>query len=160
MTIQYSDTLKNVKTLVTTHSSVQTTSSSGSTEVTLLGSEIDYTPSADSTKVVYEINFYSEKQGTPFMSCYLQYSTDSGSSFTNMNAKYRRNFGLGGSGSQKNRWLNHWRFVIPTWSGERRLRIRLGCFASNRPLDLHQVTEWDGTEQNIYCNTNLLVYSI
>ena len=34
MTVIYSDTLKSVKTLVTTHSSVQTTSSSASTAET------------------------------------------------------------------------------------------------------------------------------
>ena len=55
----------------------------------------------------------------------------------------------------------YWRFVLPSWSGERNLRIRLAHHTTNRQINLHQITHWDGTTAtDQFCNTNLLVYSI
>tara|TARA_B100000212_G_C27361539_1_gene528428 strand:+ start:1010 stop:1492 length:483 start_codon:yes stop_codon:yes gene_type:complete len=160
MSYKFNSILKNSKYLVTSHSSVQATSASAATFVTLSGSEISYTPSENSTKVIYEISFYSEKQGNPFVAAYLQHYVSG--SWSEIHNKYRKNWGLGGSTSQMNRWPIYWRFVLPSWTGERSLRIRLGQEAANRQINLHQVTDWDGAGSitDKFSNTNLLVYSI
>ena len=160
MTYMISGDLKNVQYLTTTHTSVQSTSSSANTFITLSGSEISYVPFSNSDKVIYEISFYSEKQGNPFITAYLEHYVSG--SWTEINSKYRKNWGNGNSTSQMYRWPIYWRFVLPSWTGERSLRIRLGQHAANRQVNLHQITDWDGsgsiTDQ--FCNTNLLIYSV
>ena len=160
MTYKLSSALKNIEHLITTHTSVQTTSASANTFITVSGSEITYEPSADASKVIYEISFYCEKaSGSPFTAAYLEHYTSG--SWSEINARYRKNWGLGGSNSQTNRWPIYWRFVLPSWVGERNLRIRLGSHAANRQINLHKITDWDGSSAiDKFCNTNLVVYSI
>ena len=123
------------------------------------GTEVTYTPSSDASKVIYEISFYSEASGIPFTAAYLEHYTSG--SWSEINARYRKNWGLGGSSSQTHRWPIYWRFVLPSWVGERNLRIRLGQHAANRQINLHKITDWDGSSAtDKFCNTNLLVYSI
>ena len=90
MSYKFNSILKNSKYLVTSHSSVQATSASAATFVTLSGSEISYTPSENSTKVIYEISFYSEKQGNPFVAAYLQHYVSG--SWSEIHNKYRKNW--------------------------------------------------------------------
>ena len=160
MTLIYTDTFKNLQTLVTTHTSVQTTSSSANTFVTLSGSEITYTPSSGADKVVYEISFYGEKVGINFLSFQLQHYVSN--TWTEINTKFKKNTGNSGTTGQSYRYLITWRFVLPAWTGARQLRIVAGSNGSNKQLNLHQITDWDGsgsvTDQ--FCNTNLIVYSI
>ena len=160
MTYKFNSVLKKSKYLVTNHTSVQTTSSSGGTFVTLLGSEISYEPSENASKVVYEISFYCEKLGNPFTGVYLEHYVSG--SWSEINQKYRKNWGLGGSTNQMHRWPTYFRFVLPAWSGERSLRIRLAHHAENRNINLHQITDWDGNSSvtDKFSNTNLIVYSI
>tara|TARA_B100000963_G_C22521948_1_gene623492 strand:- start:252 stop:734 length:483 start_codon:yes stop_codon:yes gene_type:complete len=160
MTYKFNSTLKNSKYLITNHTSVQTTSNSSNTYSTLLGSEISYEPSENSSKVIYEISFYSEKQGLAFTGAYLEHYVSG--AWSEINQRYRKNWGLGGSTTnQMNRWPIYWRFVLPSWSGERSLRIRLAHHTTNRQINLHQITHWDGTTAtDQFCNTNLVVYSI
>tara|TARA_R100000773_G_C4207784_1_gene108155 strand:- start:324 stop:809 length:486 start_codon:yes stop_codon:yes gene_type:complete len=161
MSYRLNNILKNSKYLVTNHSSVQTTSSSSGTFVTLLGSEISYKPSENASKVIYEISFYSEKQGVTFTSAFLEHYVSG--TWSEINQKYRKNWGLGGTNTnQMYRWPTYWRFVLPSWTGERNLRIRLGHSAANRQINLHQITDWDGAGSvtNRFCNTSLFVYSI
>ena len=160
MTYKLNSILKNSKYLVTNHTSVQTTSSSSGTFVTLLGSEISYKPSENASKVVYEISFYSEKLGNPFVGAYLEHYVSG--AWSEINQRYRKNWGLGNSTSQMNRWPIYWRFVLPSWTGERSLRIRLAQHAANRTINLHQITHWDGNSSvtDKFSNTNLIVYSI
>lgn len=160
MTYMITGDLKNIQYLKTTHTSMQTSSSSANTFITLSGSEISYVPFHNSDKVVYEISFYSEKLGNPFVAAYLEHYVSG--TWSEINQKYRKNWGLGGSTSQMNRWPICWRFVLPSWSGERSLRIRIAQHAANRQINLHQITDWDGAGSvtNKFCNTNLIVYSI
>ena len=160
MTIIYSDTHKNLQALVTTHTTSQATSNSGNTFITISGSEITYTPASGSNKVVYEISFYAEKVGINFMSCQLQHYVSG--SWSEIDAKYKKNFGNSGSVSQSYRYYIVWRFVLPAWTGSRQLRLIIGSNNTNRNINLHQLTNWDGsgTVTDQFCNTNLLVYSI
>lgn len=153
---------KNPKTVITTHTSSQASSDTANAMLTLTGSEVTYTPSSDSTKVIYEISFYAEKiNGITFQGAYLQRYDTGSSSWVEINERYRRNFGNSGTSGQAYRYYFHWRFVLPTWTGSRQLRIILGSNASNRNILMNQMTEWDGSSASSkFCNTNLLVYSI
>ena len=161
MTYKLNHVLKNSKYLVTNHTSVQTTSNSGSTYFTLLGSEISYKPAGNASKVIYEISFYSEKQGLSLTTAFLEHYVSG--SWAEINQRYRKNWGNGGSiTNQMHRWPIYWRFVLPAWSDERSLRIRLAHHTTNRLINLHQITHWDGNSSvtDKFSNTNLIVYSI
>ena len=163
MTHYLENIFKNPKTVVTTHPSSQATSNTANVMTTLTGSEITYAPASDSTKVVYEISFYAEKiNSIVFQGVQLQRYDTGSSSWVEINAKYRRNFGNSGSNLQAYRYYFHWRFVLPTWTGSRQLRIVLGANGSNRNLVMNQMTDWDGSSSitDQFCNTNLLVYSV
>ena len=155
---------KAPKYLVTTHTSVQSTTTAANTYETIIGSEISYVPFENSSKVVYEISFYSQKLNMIiFRILDLEESLDGGSSWSIINNKFKKNYGNSGLATQSNRYYIHYRYVLPAWSGERHLRLRTATHSTSadRSADLHQLTEWDGasaTDQ--FCNTNLLVYSI
>jgi hypothetical protein len=161
MTYMIPGDLKSIQYLKTTHTSMQSSSNSGNTLITLTGSEISYTPFPDSEKVVYEISFYAENSGYPFVCCHLEHADAGNTNWTEINAKYKKNIGVGGITGQLNRYYIAWRFVLPSWSGEKQLRIRIGSHNSNRSLDFHKIKVWDGAGANDkFCDTNLLVYSI
>jgi hypothetical protein len=153
--------MKNIQTVVTQHTTVQSTSNSANTYTTIDGSEITYTPDPSSSNVVYEIGFYGEKSGITFMCGELQIADVGNTNWTEVNAKYRKNTGNLGSISQKYRYYINWKFIIPSWIGSKQLRLQTASNATNRNINLHQVTEWDGSNSsNTFCNTNLIVYSI
>lgn len=160
MTIIYSDTFENLQTLVTTHTSSQATSNNANTFITVSGSEITYTPASGSDKVVYEISFYGEKAGITYLCCQLQHYVSG--SWSEIDAKYKKNLGNSGSSSQSYRYYIVWRFVLPAWTGSRQLRLVIGSNKTNRNINLHKLTNWDGSSSvtDQFCNTNLLVYSI
>ena len=89
------------------------------------GTEVTYTPSPDSSKVVYECNLqiaHTPDFGKSEMSSRLQYSTDGGSSWTDIDG-CKLYEGTEYTGSDYD-WINFmWVFIIDTWSGERKLRI-------------------------------------
>ena len=151
--------IKKPKYLVTTHTSAQNTSNSGNIAEVITGSEITYEPDSDATKVVYEISFYCEKlNGRSLLGLYLEEYASS--SWSEIDTKYRRNFGNVGTNS--NRWYIHYRFVLPSWTGSKQLRIRISSNNGGSSLTLNQMTEWDGSGSvtDKFCNTSLLVYSI
>ena len=162
MTHIISGNFKKLKSAVTTHSSVQATSNLFNTFVTLNGSEITYTPDITATNVAYEISFYGEKiNNYMFLVGQLEIADDGDTNWSEINAKYRKNFGHSGSSSQSYRWYISWRFVVPTWSGSKQLRIRIAHPRANDGINLHKMTDWDGSSAtDQFCNTNLLVYSI
>ena len=146
--------------VVTEHTANQATSSSGDSFITINGSEISYTPASDAVKVVYEISFYAKKESYITFSA-VQLEEYINSAWSEINAKYRRNFGNSGATSQTNRYLLHYRFVLPTWSGERQLRLRISATGSSRNVVLHEIDYWEGSSiSSIYMNTSLLLYSI
>ena len=151
--------IKNPKAIITTHTSQQTSSNLANTETILSGSEITYTPDPSASKVVYEIMFYSEIiNGAGFISLELQHYVSS--AWSVINSKFTKNMGLSLL-NQDMRYCNTYRYVLPTWSGHRQLRIAMSSHATGRQLDFHKLTHWDGsTATDQFCNTNLLVYSI
>ena len=160
MSHYFTTNIKKPKYLITSHTSAQVTPTAVNTGDVVLGSQITYEPSSDATKVVYEIGFYGEKkEQVMFMSWYLQeYASGS---WSEINSRYRRNFGHGSSTNQTYRWNIHFRWILPAWAGSKQLRILAGMHNYNRNISLNQLTDWDGSSAtDKFCNTNLLVYSI
>ena len=54
------------------------------------------------------------------------------------------------------------KYIVPTWTGSRQLRIQSSSHQNSRQTEFHQITEWDGAGSvtDKFCNTNLIVYSI
>ena len=149
------------KILVTSHSSVQETSNLANAGTVISGSEISYEPEAGASKVVYEISYYLQRlSGRCFETIYLEQYTSG--SWSEINAKYRRNFG--NNGTNDGRWYPHFRFVLPAWTGSRDLRLQTVTHTANTNASHHAISHWDGSSDTTnylkFFNTNLLVYSI
>ena len=151
--------LKNPKAITTVNSSMQDTGSSKNTFLTINGSEMTYTPSADASKVVYEISFYAKKFSDYTLSV-LHLEKYDGSSWSEINEKFRKTFGNGVYQNQSHRWYLHFRYVLPTWSGAKQLRLRISPTHNNYNLELHKEEYFEGGPSTFYINTNLLMYSI
>jgi|13_taG_2_1085334.scaffolds.fasta_scaffold06322_2 hypothetical protein len=153
---------KNPKTVITTHTSNQATSTTGDDTNVILGSEITYEPAENSSKVVYEISFYAEKINGYNFSCIFLEEYSSGS-WSEINERFRRNTG-NWNHAQSQRWYFHFKFVLPAWTGSKQLRLNNKGYitSAGTSLSMHQLTEWDGSGSitDKFCNTNLLVYSI
>ena len=150
---------KNPHVISTVNTSGQTTSNLANTYVTINGSTISYTPDSSASKVVYEISFYAEiRSKYGFQHIILEWNN---SVWEQPDVKFGKNFGFGNSSGIFNDLL-FLRYIIPSWSGSRDLRLRSAGEANNRDVTYHQVTSWDGSGSitNRFCNTNLLVYSI
>lgn len=160
MTYLLDSAIKKPQILVTEHSSAQTTSLSANTAVTITGSEITYTPHPLSSKVIYEIGFYGERKNYIIFQCLTLQEYD-GSSWTEINSRFLRNIGNSGTVDQNARYFLHYRFVLPTWTGSKQLRLITASSSSGRQIVLHQLSNWDGSAvTDKFCNTNLLMYSI
>ena len=89
------------------------------------GTEVTYTPQSGISKVIYECSFQSSWQPDvrgSYSNTRLQYSTDNGSTWTTIDSTriFEGNFG----NTNDNVWHQfHWKFVLDTWSGERKLRL-------------------------------------
>lgn len=165
MTFIMTSALLKPKFLVTTHTAKQTTSETANVSTTITGSEITYTPYPQSSKVIYEISFYATNNNiTTGGECaqYIKLEEYSGSSWSEISATNRKNFGSSSSTvTQYSRWLVYFRFVLPTWSGSKQLRLTVQAAEADEEIDLHEVQAWEGSwTYNNYFNTNLLVYSI
>ena len=150
---------KNPQAIYTINTSAQTTSTTANTYITVNGSTISYTPDSSASKVVYEIGFYAEiKNKYGFQHIILEWNN---SGWEQPDVKFGKNFGVFGNGQYFRDFLCM-RYIIPTWSGSRDLRLRSSPHNSNYDATYHQVTDWDGSGSitNRFCNTNLLVYSI
>ena len=158
MTYGQQTAYKSLEYKKTSHTSQQSGSTSFGT-VTVIGSEITYTPSENATQVVYEINFYGQRTDDIHNSAFiLEQNTGTWAEVNNQNARTSVN---SGTGSQANRDTYHLRLVIPAWTGSRQLRLVLGTRVANNQIILHQLTEWDGsTVSNQFADTTLIVYSI
>tara|TARA_E500000331_G_C17260029_1_gene714840 strand:+ start:2432 stop:2923 length:492 start_codon:yes stop_codon:yes gene_type:complete len=156
-------TIKSPKVIITTHTSNQMTSSAANTEVIVTGSEIAYTPAPDSSKVIYEIMFYSETvDNNGMLMCRLQNYLSG--SWSEVDLKNIKVWGIGPQASGENQEMRYccsFRYILPAWSGERQLRLSITSHHTGREMSLHQLTNWDGSSAtDQFCNTNLLVYSI
>ena len=151
---------KNPQAIITTNTSAQVTPVSGNTYVTINGSEITYTPVDGSSKVVYEIGFYVEaKNKVSFQHIVLEQNI--GGTWSAIDIKFGKNFGCFGAGNYVRDYLK-FKYVIPSWSGSRQLRLRSSGHTTNYHVSYHQLTDWDGSGSvtNRFCNTSLFVYSV
>lgn len=149
---------RNTQSLITVNTTSQATSNTAGVYTTINGSEITYTPAINSNSVVYEIGFYAEAiNKTCFQHIALEHNTGS---WSQVSVKFGRNFGA--NDNQYFRDYLNFRYVIPSWTGSRQLRLRSGSHITNYSVSYHQITEWDGSGSvsNRFCNTSLLVYSI
>mgnify|MGYP001187035145 CR=1 FL=1 len=89
------------------------------------GTEVTYTPQSGASKVIYECSFQSSWQPDSrgsYANTRLQYSEDGGSTWTTIDSTriFEGNFG----NTIDYVWHQfHWKFVLDTWSGERKLRL-------------------------------------
>ena len=153
---------ENPQTLITVNTSVQTTPASSNSYVTVNGSQTTYTPAANTDKVIYEIGFFVEALNKPsFQHLMLQNDINNNNSWSTISNNFGKNFGVFGEGQYIRDYL-HFRFIIPSWSVTRGLRLRSSAHQAGGNVNYHAVTEWDGSGSisNRFCNTSLLVYSI
>ena len=153
------------KFLVTTHTSSQITANNQNTPTVINGSEISYEPYSGSEKVIYEISFYASnifltQNGECFQ--YLKLEEYSGSNWSEINTINRKNFGSAVSSiAQYSRFYIHLRYVLPSWSGSKQIRLTTASNNSDEEIELHAIKYFDGSAvSNLFYNTNLLIYSI
>ena len=151
---------KKPKTLITTHSASQVSSAFANTYITITGTEISYTPSVDADSVIYDVSFYGMRANDiTFQAFYLEHYTNS--TWSEVNARYRRNIGNSGSENQSYRWFIHFKYILPAWTGSRDFRLRCASNGANREMRFHQPLTFDGSSTNaVFTNTNLILYSI
>tara|TARA_Y100001937_G_C6954562_1_gene256180 strand:- start:55 stop:549 length:495 start_codon:yes stop_codon:yes gene_type:complete len=155
---------KNILAVSTTHTSAQNAGAWGQTDA-IDGSTVTYEPVSSSSKIIYKISFYADSQSrTNMYSIAIQESTNSGASWTTINNAYNRMFGMASTGvssGQDQRWYMNSQFILPSWSGQKMLRV---IIQGQRPwvtdADLHIITDWDGSSSTRYCNTNVLVHEV
>ena len=115
--------------IVTSHTSKQSTSNTANVSTTVTGSEITYIPHPESDKVAYEISFYATNNNiTTGGECaqYVKLEQYDGSSWSEISATNRKNFGSSASSvAQYHRWLIHFKFILPAWTGSKQLRLSL-----------------------------------
>ncbi len=123
------------------------------------GTEVTYTPPANAQSVVYEcsLQFAWDPDADSSYACTrLQYSDNDGSSWNTIdNTRV-----LDGSNSSSNDydWLiATYNFLIPAWSGERKLRLAGRSYNSTSECTLGRA--WAATEDTASC-PHVLVYSI
>ena len=144
----------------TSHTSQQSASSSNLGSIIILGSEASYTPSTSSSKVVYEINFHGERISWIHNVSFLLEHYSSGS-WSEINTKNARNTLNSGPAGQEMRSNFHLRWIIPTWSGSKNLRLKLLTRESGSQILLHQLTSWNGSNSSTeFSDTSLIIYSV
>ncbi len=162
MTYFINSDILNQEYQVTTHSAKQTTSTTANSFTKITGSEISFTPHSDSTYVIYEIGFYTQVISyQSFQHIKFEYSANSGTSWAEFDSNLGKNFGPSSGGDYYRDYM-YLKYIVPTWSGARLLRISSASHQNSRITEFHQVTDWDGGGNitDRFCNTNLIVYSI
>lgn len=160
MTYLLDAAIKNPQFLITEHTSAQVTSSSANTAVIITGSEFTYSPHPQANKVVYEIGFYGERKNYIVFQC-LTLQEYVNNVWTEINSRFLKNIGNSGSVDQNARYFIHYRYVLPTWTGNKQLRLITASSSAGRQIALHGLSNWNGAATTSkFCNTNLLMYSI
>ena len=89
------------------------------------GTEVAYTPTANSTNVIYEVNYtlaWNPNEKASYPCTRVQYSDDGGSSWTTIDDT----LSVEGTNSTENDmdWFQMtYIYTLPTWSGERKIRL-------------------------------------
>lgn len=149
----------------TVHTVTQVSSQSANTFSTIIGTEVTYTPTASATSVIYEASFFMQQTTDRFFQLFrIEYDSTGTGSWTEFSVRYSRNIGNSGTSTQAYRDLRHFRWVLPTWSGARALRVSVGSHGSGREANYHGLTVWDGTSAGspttVLTDTCVMVYEI
>jgi len=132
----------------------------GTSIVAYNGTEITYTPPAGATSVVYECNaqFSWDPDAAKSYACTrLQYSDDNGSTWNTITGTKVLD-GTTGSVNDYDCFLTNWNFLIPAWSGERKLRLAGRAFSSTNRCTLGK--SFGATEDDTTSCPHVSVYSI
>lgn len=129
------------------------------TEQLISGSEIIYTPHSDSDYVVYEFNFCQSYNGVHARQSgtyYLQ-TGSIGGNYEEVEG-YICHFGCW---DQYGRDLKNICFIIPSWSGPKKLRLTGDNYDNTRTYKIHETWGWasDDSDHRNY-NASLEIYSI
>ncbi len=124
------------------------------------GTEVTYTPPSGATSVIYECSFMSfwnpDNKGS-YLCTRLQYSDDNGSSWNTFNETRM----LEGSYAHQADYDSNdfcWMFLIPAWSGERKLRLAGRSYNDNSEYTVGKAWLVSGSE-GVSC-PHTSVYSI
>ena len=144
----------------TVNTAAQSTPTTPNNFITINGSEVNYTPKENTTKVIYEIAFYVEALNkASFQHLVLEHDINNNGTWSVIDNRLGKNFGAFGAGNYVRDYLVL-KFIIPSWSGSRSLRLRSSAHQNNYDVKYHQMTQWDGSSSSTtFCNTSLLVYS-
>lgn len=157
--MSYSITSGKIKNYVHSVDTSFTKQQLGTSIVAYNGTEITYTPPAGATSVVYECSaqFSWDPDANSSYACTrLQYSDDNGSTWNTITGTKV----LDGTNSSVNDYdwfLSTWNFLIPAWSGERKLRLAGRSFNSTSECTLGRA--FGVTEDTASC-PHVSVYSI
>ena len=165
MTFIRSSALLKPEFLVTTHTSSQETSNTANVSTVIDGSSITYEPHNESDKVVYEISFYASNHNiTQYGECaqYLKLEIYNQGAWSEISSTNRKNFGSSYANTvQSSYFYVHLRYVLPTWSGSKQLRLTITAAENDEKVVLHKINYFNGANAtNMFYNTSLLVYSI
>ena len=123
------------------------------------GTEVTYTPPANAQNVVYECSLqfsWNPDVANSYACTRLQYSDDNGSTWNTIsNTKVMD--GTSSTVSDYDWFIATYNFLIPTWSGERKLRLAGRSFNSSYECTLGRA--FGSTEDTASC-PHVLVYSI
>lgn len=148
---------------VSTQTSQQTGSTTANSSIVVNGSQISYEPDTSASTVAYEVAYYCERVNwiTYLQNVALEQSTDGGTTWTEINEKYRKNYGISGSAYQDRRYYQHLIYFFPSFTGERQFRISVGTNKSGYQAYFHQLVLWDGAASSTdFTDVNVLMYSI
>ena len=112
------------------------------------GTEVTYTPPAGASSVIYECNLQiswdPDGQGS-YLCSRLQYSDDNGSSWNTYN-ETKMLEGTSGNVTDYD-WFNfNWIFLLPAWSGERKLRVAGRAYNSSSEYTIGKAWLVSGSE--------------
>jgi len=122
------------------------------------GSEITYKPAIHSNYVVYEISFTQDyyNDGTCRANYYLE-SGSLGDSFSEVEGCLN-NFGFNTCNPKDVKTLM---FIVPSWEGEKALRLSTDCYDINSQIRLHRTAFWEGSSNTTKVNSvSLEVFSV
>ena len=125
------------------------------------GTEVTYTPSANSTNVIYEVNYTlawnPDGQGS-YPCTRVQYSSDSGSSWTTIDDTYACE-GSYSSGTDYDWCQMTYIYTLATWSGERKIRLAGRAYEYYGEFTIGKQFLANYTEGSAAC-PHVLIYSV